>query len=134
MKNINIFTAIVKSFEKIDKEGYIFPRAIINENSIFEITCIIDFENKKAIELETGKVFDLLIRDDSEKIINDENNPIKINYPYVTDYSLIDLEKYSFVYVLNMKALAKKTYENYNQNNLLKADSPKVKKIGKKNG
>ena len=42
----------------------------IDENSIFTITCVIDFDNNKAIDIENGNVYEMVKRDEKGRIIN----------------------------------------------------------------
>ena len=50
MNEIKIYEARIKSFEGFGEKGDISQKLIIDENSIFSINCVIDFENGKIID------------------------------------------------------------------------------------
>ena len=126
MNEIRIYEARVKSFEGLGKKGDISQKLIIDENSIFSINCVIDFENKKAIDIENDNVYEILPRDARGIIINSAENQIKFNFPYVSDYKPKDMSNVSVLYSLHMKNRAHRVYDNYVANEL-QINKPKVK-------
>lgn len=126
MNETKIYEARIKSFECFGAKGDISQKLIIDENSIFSINCIIDFENAKAIDIENDNVYDILPRDERGLIINTEENPIKFNYPYVSDYKVKEMKNVSMLYSLHMKNRAQRTYDSYKGNQGI-IDKVKVK-------
>lgn len=113
MNEIKIYEARIKSFEGFGEKGDISQKLIIDENSIFSINCVIDFENSKAIDIENNNIYDILPRDERGLIINTEENPIKFNHPYVSDYKVKEMNNVSMLYSLHMKNRAQRTYDKY---------------------
>lgn len=132
--NIKIYDAKVKSFESLGKKGDCSQRIIVDENSIFSITCVIDFENAKAINIESGSVYDIVPRDERGRIKNSSANPIKFNHLYVTEYKEKKMENISMLYGLQMKSRAKRAYEEYKASIVPIKSSGKVKVKTRKNG
>ena len=131
MNSIKIYEAKVKCFEALGDVGDLSQKIIVDENSIFSINCVIDFDNYKAIDIETGNVFEVLKRRANGFIIYDEVNPIKFNFPYVTEYHKKNMDNVSVIFGLQMKSRAKRAYDNYMMQNS-QANSVKVKT--RKNG
>lgn len=113
MNEIKIYEARIKSFEGFGEKGDISQKLIIDENSIFSINCVIDFENSKAIDIENNNIYDILPRDERGLIINIEENPIKFNHPYVSDYKVKEMNNVSMLYGLHMNNRAQRTYDKY---------------------
>ena len=113
MTEIKIYEARIKSFEGFGEKGDISQKLIIDENSIFSINCVIDFENNKAIDIENDNVYDILPRDEMGRIINTKENPIKFSHPYVSDYKAKEMNNVSMLYSLHMKNRAQRTYDKY---------------------
>ncbi len=126
MNEIKIYEARIKSFEGFGEKGDISQKLIIDENSIFSINCVIDFESNKAIDIENDNVYEILPRDDRGLIINSKDNPIKFNYPYVSDYKIKQMNNVSMLYSLSMKSRAQRTYDKYIEGQT-KVDKPKIK-------
>lgn len=131
MNDVKIYEARVKSFEALGHTGDLSQKLVVDENSIFTINCVIDFDDYKAIDIETGNEFDILKRNHSGLIINDGENPIKFNFPYVSDYQLKNMNNVSWLFGLQMKSRAKRTFDNYAAKKL---QNNKVKVKTRKNG
>lgn len=134
MNNIKIYDAKIKKYESLGKKGDWSQRIIIDENSIFTITCVIDFDNNKAIDIENGNVYEMVKRDEKGRIINSAENPVKFDYPYVTEYKEKNMEKVSMLYGLQMKSRAKRAYEEYQGEMEPKSKCKLVKVKTRKNG
>ena len=133
--SIKIYEARVKSFISFGDKGDLSQKIIIDENSIFSINCVIDFDNYKAIDIETGNIFDILKRQPNGLIIYDDNNLIKFDFPYVLEYKEKDMTKISMLYGLQMKSRAKRAYDEYMTNVVQPLKTRKhVKVKTKKNG
>lgn len=134
MGSIKIYEAKVKSFEALGDVGDLSQKIIVDENSIFSINCVIDFDNYKAIDIETGNVFEVLKRRDNGLIIYDKVNPIKLNFPYVTEYHEKNMDNVSVIFGLQMKSRAKRAYDNYIVQNSPNSQVNSVKVKTRKNG
>lgn len=133
--SIKIYEARIKSFISFGNKGDLSQKIIIDENSIFSINCVIDFDNYKAIDIETGNTFDILKRQPNGLIICDDDNLIKFNVPYVSEYKEKDMTKVSMLYGLQMKSRAKRAYDEYMTNVVQPLNTSKhVKVKTKKNG
>lgn len=95
------------------------------------ITCVIDEENCKAIDLETNEVWDLIKR-------NDKGQILKEDYPKILSGEICALrtidknwEKISLLYQLDLKDRARKVYQKY-LDNLPQKEDEKVYTIRKK--
>lgn len=93
-------------------------------------TCVIDNEENKAIDIETGEVFDVVKREKGI-ILNDEYPRILDGQEHALRLMPKDWDKISLLYQLAIKDRAKKIYKRYlaskQEDNIVK-----VKKIGKK--
>lgn len=131
MNDIKIYEAKVESFESLGPKSDLSQKIIVDENSIFSINCVIDFDNYKAIDLETGNVFDILRKNKKGLIIENENDPIKFNFPYVSEYSEKNMRQVSVLFGLQMMSRAKRAYDDY-ASKFLQNNNVKVKT--RKNG
>lgn len=131
MNDVKIYEAKVKNFESLEEKGDSSQKIIVDENSIFSINCVIDFDNYKAIEIETGKIFDVLRKTKKGLIVKSVDNPIKFNFPYVTEYCEKNMDNVSILFGLQMKSRAKRAYDNY-ASGILQNNNVKVKT--RKNG
>ena len=68
--------------------------AELNENSIKEITCLVDLENENVIDIFTGEVFHILQRDNKRRVIE----KIESNRYYVLSIENIEVKTESQLY------------------------------------
>ena len=92
-------------------------------------TCVIDKEESKAIDIETGEIFDIVKREKGI-ILNNEYDRILDGQEHALRLMPKNWDKISLLYQLALKDRAKKMYKRYldsKQDNVAK-----VKKIGQK--
>ena len=93
-------------------------------------TCVIDVERNKAIDIETGEIWNLVQRNDQGIILKEELTKILTGEICALRTYEKDWDKISLLYKLTLKDRAKKIYMRYLDS--LGNECAKVKKIGKK--
>lgn len=98
---------------------------VLSFTVIRTITCVFDSENNNVIDIETGEVWSLPLRDECGRIT--DLNEEQILQPLLISEK--DWDKISYLYQLAIKSQAKRVYQRYLENVI----KPKCKKIGSKN-
>lgn len=93
-------------------------------------TCVIDESENKAIDIETGEVFDV-VRRERGIIIPEDYERILDGNEYILNLIPKNWDQISLLYQLSIKDRAKKIYKRYLAVKQ-EEDVQKVKKIGKK--
>ena len=92
-------------------------------------TCVVDEANNKAIDIETGEVFDV-VRRIKGIIVDEDYDKILDGNEHILELFSKDWDKISLLYQLALKDRAKKIYKRYLENR--QDEVVKVKKIGNK--
>ena len=85
--------------------------AELNENSIKEITCLVDLENENVIDIFTGEVFHILQRDNKRRVIE----KIESNRYYVLSIENIEVKTESQLYNIYLNYMATQAKSKYNK-------------------